>query len=161
MSIETLKAVQQLFSRARSDPNANEAESGITALMAAIEAQEMDIFNDLLARGADVNAAARGGMTALVVAASTEGIFLKRLVESGANCNIRTLFGQTPLSQAIEAGIVDNVKLLIHCGANLNMRDEQGRSPLQLARELGAPRKFYKEIAAQIVDLLKAAGAKD
>src|SRR5262249_27770412 len=76
-SIETCAKYAKLFSRAKSDANAVDPSTGITALMAAIEIQDIDLFNDLLLRRADVNATAPGGMTALLVAAGTDGGFLR------------------------------------------------------------------------------------
>jgi len=159
--VEECAKYARLLAAATSDPNAVEPETGITALMAAIDVQDIDVFNSLLARGADVNAAAPGGMTPLFVAAGTDGAYLKRLIESGASCNIRSLAGQTPLTLAIRAGRIENVKLLIRVGANLNTSDENGKTPLRLAKELLSSSVFDKPIAAQLVELLKLAGAKE
>lgn len=151
----------ELLSAAISEPDAVEPETGVTALMAAIERNDVDLFNSLLARGANVNAAAPGGMTALLVAAGTESLYVKRLIELGANLNVRTLAGQTSLTLAIRAGQVENVKLLIAAGAFVGIPGESGKTPLKLATELLKSRVLNQQIAAEIVQVLEKAGAKE
>jgi len=159
-SVEDCSKYAGLFVAARQDPNTVEAETGITALIAAIDQDDRDLFDNLLARGANVNAAAPGGMTALFLAAGRESIYVKRLIELGAEVNVRSLAGQTPLTVAIRAGKVENVKLLITAGASVNTPGENGKTPLNLANEL-LNSLLYKQPIAEIVELLKRAGAKE
>lgn len=151
----------RLLEAARRDPNAIEEGTGITALMAAIEQNDLDLFNELISRGANVNAAAQGGITALVLAASREGEYVQRLIQLGTNTNVRSLAGQTPLTVAIRNGRIENVKLLIAAGASVNIPGENGTAPLKLAKEFVGSKVFNQEIAKGIVQILVRAGAKD
>ncbi|MFY9570776.1 MAG: ankyrin repeat domain-containing protein, partial [Blastocatellia bacterium] len=106
-SVEGCSKYAGLQAAAIQDPNAVEAETGITALMAAIEINDTDLFDSLLARGANVNATAPGGMVALFVAAGSESTYVKRLIHLGAEVNLRSRAEQTPLILAIRAGKVE------------------------------------------------------
>ena len=49
------------------------------------------------------------------------------LVELGANINVVTINGATPIMRAIERGKPDIVKLLIETGANLSALNRKGK----------------------------------
>jgi FOG: Ankyrin repeat len=159
-SVEDCSKYAGLLAAAQQDPNAVEAETGLTALMAAIDLNDSDLFDNLLARGANVNAAAPGGMTALFLAAGRESIYVKRLIELGASVNVRSLAGQTPLTVAIRDRQIENVKLLIAAGASVNTPGEDGKTPLKLASELLAS-MHAKQQFTEIIELLKRTGAKE
>jgi ankyrin repeat protein len=129
--------------------------------MAAIELNDADLFSSLLARGANPNSQAPGGMTALILAAALPSTYVKRLIEVGANVNARNSAGQTPLMEAVRAGKVENVNLLVAAGAVVDAVGSNGKKPLRLAHELLESKVLSEETASQIIALLKRAGAKE
>jgi uncharacterized protein YwqG/ankyrin repeat protein len=107
----------------------------------------------LVAHGADVKAAARGGATPLHYACragalETIALFLR----SGADVNACSsgLYDGTPLHVAVEAKRGDVCNLLIESGAGLNAPNSDGDTPLHLAAA-----SDYRRIA----QLLLAGGA--
>ena len=59
----------------------------------------------------------------------------KSLLEYGADPNIATNHGQTPLMMACRAGYTESVKLILAKGANIAMVDDSGRTALSWARQ--------------------------
>lgn len=160
-SVEDCSKYAGLLEAAKQDPNAVEAETGITALMASIELNDADLFSSLIARGAKVDAQAPGGMTALILAAGSESLYVRRLIELGADVNARSLSGQAPLAVAVRAGKTENVKLLVVAGAFLNSPGPDGKTPLQLVTDLARMTRYDKNVAEEIIGFLKRAGAKE
>lgn len=82
------------------------------------EAGNLATARALLDGGADVNAVASGGATALIRAASGgRGATAKFLLDRGADINARDGFGRTALRAAREAGHADVAALLEKSGA--------------------------------------------
>ena len=52
------------------------------------------------------------------------------LLDKGANIDVRSEYGETPLSRAIGSWRIELVKLLVDLGANVNVRDESGNTLL-------------------------------
>jgi len=159
-SVEDCSKYAALLEAAKQDPNAVEKETGITALMAAIELNDTDLFSSLIERGARVDAQAPGGMTALILASGSESAYVTQLLKLGANVNARSISGQTPLAVAVRAGKTQNVKLLLAAGAYVNAPGPDGKTPLKLGTDLS--RTLYnKNVSEEIIGLLKRAGAKE
>ena len=57
-------------------------------------------------------------------------LWVKFLLQRGANPNIRNKAGATPLQIAVTLGFVDGVEELIKRGADVNVSDQQGETPL-------------------------------
>jgi len=72
------------------------------------------------------------------------------LIAKGANVNVTSDSGSTPLIVTTVGGYMDVIEILINQGANINAKDDLGRSPLHIAIEYE-----YDEIA----DLLRRQGA--
>jgi ankyrin repeat protein len=107
------------------DPN-SKTDAGTTALMlAASDPQKTKI---LLDRGADVNARAKSGFSALTIASSFGGnaATLRLLLDRGAilepPAGVKVLFDRTPLMHAIIAGDLESVELLLD--HHLNVRQK-------------------------------------
>jgi N-acyl-D-amino-acid deacylase len=104
------------------DPNSKTAE-GTTALMMA--STDLDKVKLLIARGADVNARAKSGFTALTVAAAYHGTtdVVRTLLEKGAEVKnprgVRVQFQAVPAIYAVSSGEVEKVELLAAKGAEL------------------------------------------
>ncbi len=92
---------------------------------------------ELLQAGANVNATASYGETALLYAAQFGHTKLARvLIEWGANPELETEdLGQTPLIKAAEDGNWRMVEALLRAGANPNHANAFGRTPLIEASE--------------------------
>lgn len=86
---------------------------GSTPLMKAAEMNSVDIVEDLLAHGADVNAKATHGATALHIP-SYEGYtdVVRLLLQSGANPNIKDSNGMTALDYAESEGNLEIAEML-------------------------------------------------
>ncbi len=84
-------------------------------------------MRELLARGANIEAAANDGATSLFIA-SREGHFdvVRELLARGANIEAATVDGATPLIHASYCGIVDVVRVLLAAGANKHHVDNDG-----------------------------------
>jgi ankyrin repeat protein len=147
------------------DPNAVN-EWWQTALMAAASISDEKRVKDLIERKANVNAASRVGMTALMYA---NGIpVVKLLLGAGASVKDKDFSGKTALYYATQRADPEVVRALIEAGADVNARDDKGRSALQLANlqlrydnfSNQALRDAYRVKVQKVIDLLVASGAK-
>ena len=59
----------------------------------------------------------------------------RQLVEAGADVNIRTRDGRTPLFPAAEDGYLDIIDLLVKHGADVSARDANGKTASERALE--------------------------
>jgi ankyrin repeat protein len=119
-------------------------------LLAAVRAADKDRVQRLLQRGADVNARAEDGTTALMQATAVGDIRLVRmLLDHQADVNTRNQAGATALMWAV--GDRDKVRALLDRGADVNARADSGRTPLMIAA--GSPG------ATEVVKLLIEKGA--
>lgn len=58
---------------------------------------------------------------------------VRRLIDDGANINVRDLLGNIPLSVAISNSLKNIVMQLISSGSNVNTKNCFGNTPLMLA----------------------------
>lgn len=100
--------------------------------MIAVSAGRLDIVQELLIKGADVNASNLNGQTSLHYAASKNLYDIaKQLIDADAKVNVADKYGSTPLHRACSRGNNNIVKLLLSCnGIELNGRDSYGNTPL-------------------------------
>jgi ankyrin repeat protein len=88
----------------------------------------------LLKRGADPDAAAEGGMTALMYAAEQgDSLLIKLLVLNGADIELTHVENTTPLMVAVLNLQFEAAHLLLNKGADPNHRDDYGGTPLLYA----------------------------
>jgi ankyrin repeat protein len=107
--------------------------SGTTDLMIAARKGDLAKVRELLARGANVNAKARAGRTALTWALddsvpSTD--MIASLIAAGADANLVDGDGSRPLTVAVYRRSSRVVELLIAAGANVNARTSRRTTPL-------------------------------
>jgi ankyrin repeat protein len=122
-----LEALQELVAAGR--VNAKDA-LGQTPLMLAAAFGTVDAMHALLNGGADARATSNSGVTALHWAATN---FWKTslLLGAGADVNVATQLGRTPLMIAASAhGTAPVVGLLLSKGADVNAADTVGVTPL-------------------------------
>ena len=103
----------------------------VPVLIAAIRAGEHQTVQRLLDKTL-VNARDHEGVTPLAHAATlADAKMVQLLVEAGADVNLASGSGATPLMQA--AGDPEKVRLLLASGAEVNAKSEMGRTPLLIA----------------------------
>lgn len=119
---------------------------GKTRLASAAFGHHADAVEFLLAHGADVHATDSSGTGALhsiawqgEYASEETSECCRRIIEAlaaaGADPNLRTNSGETPLHEAVTGdwGSVTAVRTLLACGADPDPRDASGRTPLHEA----------------------------
>jgi ankyrin repeat protein len=130
---------------------------GATPLMVAAFSNNLDGARILLEHGADPNARrVTPDRASAIFFADTEMIDL--LVRYGADVELRSGQGQTPLWWNAALANVGSVQRLLAAGADVNVRDDQGMTPLEAAllnRERRAPEQI-----AELVEVLRDAGAR-
>ena len=123
--------------KAGADPNfpGNTVDRPYLAFTESLQCIEL-----LLRWGADVNANAPDGTTALTQYAQ-RGNFngAKVLLENGATIDYDAPVGRLPLTEAVRLGDASLVALLVGYGADLEVEDEHGRTPLIMASRLAQP----------------------
>ena len=116
------------------DPNAT-SDNGMTPLIAAAGNGQFNITKMLVADGAEVTAKGSDyGESALYF--SVEKDFwkvAKYLISKGADVNVQTDFGVTPLMKAVAAGSKKCVNILLTNKADENLKDEDGWTALVYA----------------------------
>jgi hypothetical protein len=65
-----------------------------------------------------------------MVVARSDGLWVRFLLQRGADPNIRNKRGLTPLQMATALGFTEGVEALIKGGANVNIADQTGETPL-------------------------------
>ena len=121
-------------------------------LLEAAMSGDRTVVNALLDRGADIDAAAGDGTTALHWAAQNDDLaMLELLLDSGAAPDPATRFGVTPLELAANNGNAAAIERLIAAGADANAPSREGQTPLMTAAASG-------RVAA--VEALLARGAR-
>ncbi|XP_055084963.1 ankyrin-2-like isoform X3 [Periophthalmus magnuspinnatus] len=98
----------------------------------------MDLVQELLERGASVDAATKKGNTALHIASlAGQGEVVKTLVKRGADINSQSQNGFTPLYMAAQENHLDVVRYLLENGGNQSTATEDGFTPLAIALQQG------------------------
>lgn len=120
-------------------------------LVRAIDDDDADNYDDLLAAGADVNGNSANGFTPLTMAShENHNIDTDRLLRAGADINRADDRGYTPLTEAAKEGHQSTVRTLLERGANPDLADRKGNAAKDYA---------LREGFVQILRLLNDAGA--
>ena len=92
---------------------------GLTQLIVAASAGDVNIVHSLLVQGAGVNATAADGRTALIAAVQSNHIEIARsLIAAGANLNLATRGAGTALEVAENNGQAEIAAMLLAAGAH-------------------------------------------
>ena len=111
-------------------------KNGRTALIEAIDNDNINVCRLLLEKGADVNQADYYGRTALIEACRrrwTKENICRLLLEKGANVNQADENGRTALIEAIGSDNINVCRLLLENGADVNQADNYGETALGFA----------------------------
>ncbi|XP_068435979.1 kinase D-interacting substrate of 220 kDa B isoform X1 [Clinocottus analis] len=128
------------------------SDNGQTPLMVAAEQGNLEILQELIKRGANVNLDDVDCWTALISAAKEGHIeVVKELLENNANLEHRDMGGWTALMWGAYKGRTEVVQLLLEKGANPNITGQYSVYPIIWASGRGH---------AEIVHLLLQHGAK-
>ncbi|KAM9708979.1 kinase D-interacting substrate of 220 kDa B isoform 5-T6 [Menidia menidia] len=128
------------------------SDNGQTPLMVAAEQGNLEIVQELIRRGANVNLDDIDCWTALISAAKEGHIeVVRELLENNANLEHRDMGGWTALMWASYKGRTDVTELLLEKGANPNITGQYSVYPIIWAAGRGH---------AEIVHLLLQYGAK-
>jgi uncharacterized protein len=120
------EAVRSLLDR-KADVNAPQLD-GTTALHWAVEADDLDLADLLIRRGANVSAANRDGATPLLLASvNGKAAMIGKLLQGGADPNAAlSRYGDTALMLAARTGNTDAIKVLLDHGAQVNQQETWG-----------------------------------
>ncbi|WP_432892225.1 ankyrin repeat domain-containing protein [Kribbella sp. CA-245084] len=117
---------------------------GDTALHAAAFAYDVELAQDLIARGADISAPNRRSAQPLHAAANgvpgstnwnptAQRAIIEFLIEAGADPNATAAGGVTPLHRAVRNRCSAAVDQLLRAGANPRLPNDHGSTPSDLA----------------------------
>jgi len=129
---------------------------GYTPIEWAALKGKVDVVSNLIERGVDLNIQGYDGYTALTFAA-LNGYpvqLVVNLLNNGADPDLKTNYGDTPLILASIRGHTEIVDNLIKGGADLNAQNNDGQTAL-----MSAANYKNKGIMLDIVHLLLKAGA--
>jgi len=104
--------------------------SNATALIHAVDKNRPGMMKSLIQKGANVNAASKGGITGLMRAAARGYMSaLEILIEHKANINTQSDTGLTAYMFACRNGVLsnDSAKFLLQSAANRGLKDTQGK----------------------------------
>jgi hypothetical protein len=119
-------------------------------LMLAVEAQECEEVEVLVAAGARVNyfdSEFSKCCPLHVAAAHEDPETLQTLLDLGADPSVVDVGKSTPLHRAAACGLEAHVDLLLAAGASVTVADAQGRTPLHLAAGWGRTEMVRKLVA--------------
>lgn len=138
----TVAVLELLTVATDKDPAYLNAMSGtsFTSLIIAAAHGHAAAVRHLLAAGANVDAVAESGVTALMFAAASNHVeVMKVLIDEGkADLEHRHTNGGTALLEASTGGAVDAMRLLIEKGAAVDIKDNDGITPLMAIASFGS-----------------------
>ena len=103
-------------------------------LIVAADRGDTLLVEQLLEKGAKVDATTWEGVTALMYAAQNGNVPMVRLLlESGASPDLKSVNGFTALVTAIRSGQFEAAEQLLRSGANIDLADNRGITPLMHA----------------------------
>lgn len=119
-----------------------------SCLLNAIFQKKAEMYKMVLAFASNLNKE----RLLLVAVNENAPLFVKLLLDEGADINFKNEESQTPLGEAIRKNDKQLVKILINRGADLNQKCYDTRYPLDLASKY----HFY-----EIIEMLKEKGARE
>lgn len=100
---------------------------------------QRDVALELIADGADVNAAQADGTTPLHWATyKLDKEIVQTLLDRGAKPNVANRYGATPIAEAVKAANTELVELLLAAGSDVEAPNGDGQTLLMLAARTGS-----------------------
>lgn len=103
----------------------------------AVARGELDKVKEELENGANINSLAGDGLSTLQWSIANSPEILEFLLKNGANPNIESVEGATPIMNAVQSNKMEHLKLLIANKADINKQDKRGFTALHRASEMG------------------------
>jgi ankyrin repeat protein len=129
------------------------SQSKNDSLFIAIKNQNIELLNQLIRDGADINYVKESGswlrVNPSIKAVQTQNIqMVKVLIEQNIDINWIDSFDTPALFYAVSNGQIDMVKLLIEKDANLYLKDKQGNDVISIAKKSGNKQllKYLKKL---------------
>ncbi|HEX7081780.1 MAG TPA: ankyrin repeat domain-containing protein [Gammaproteobacteria bacterium] len=107
-------------------------------LVDAVKTGDRAAALEMIARGADVDAAEANGTTPLHWAVYREDVALvERLLDAGADPSVENDFGSTPMAEAAVTGNAEIIRLLLDAGADPESPNAEGQTALMAVARTG------------------------
>jgi ankyrin repeat protein len=114
------------------------ADSATTLLDAAESGDHAAAMRLAGSKGANVNATAADGTTAVMYAAANDDLELVRaLIKAGANVKLKNQFGTSAITEAAIIGSAPIIDALLKAGADPNFKTPDGETPIMAAARSG------------------------
>jgi uncharacterized protein len=116
------------------------AEDGFQALGLACYFGHYDVAEYLAKAGAPLNSPARNGLKAAPLHSATSAgheKIVRKLLELGADPNVREQAGYTALHAAAQNGDVEIIRALLLGGADLTLKSDDGKTAMDIAMDAG------------------------
>ncbi len=112
-------------------------DSADIALLKAAHEGDLEGVRKAIAEGGNVTARSGDGWSCLLAAATSDVSLTRLLLDHGADPNVASNRGYTPLMRAAGHGNEEVVRLLLSSGADPRLRDCDGKTATTLAMEMG------------------------
>ncbi len=103
----------------------------------AIARGDLDKVKEELDKGANINSLAGDGLSTLQWCLGNKTDILEFLLSYGADPNIESVEGATPIMNAVQSNQMEHLKMLIENKADINKQDKRGFTALHRAAEMG------------------------
>jgi len=113
----------------------------------AIARGALDKVKEELEKGANINSLAGDGLSTLHWSLANNTDILEFLLKEGANPNVESVEGATPIMNAAQSNKMEHLKVLIEHKAAVNKQDNRGFTALHRAAEMG-----YIEIVKELLN---------